>query len=60
MAIPQHPNLSNVLDNTTPDKLTCFGVAPPGDGFWTKVTLDRAKVRYPNWDVTPYQDALEN
>ena len=30
----------------------------PGDKFWTGVTLARAQARYPNWNLTPYRDAL--
>ena len=49
---------ANIFDYATPDQLTCFGVAPPGDAFWTQVSLDRAQVRYPNWDLTPYRVAI--
>ena len=34
------------------------GVQTPGDAFWTKTTLARAQARYPNWDLTPYREAL--
>lgn len=47
-----------IFDHATPEQLECFGVQPPGDPFWTTTTLDRAKVRYPNWDLTPYREAL--
>ena len=48
----------NVFDHATPDQLTCFGVHPPGHPFWTEVTVHRAQARYPNWDLTPYREAL--
>ncbi|HXQ16990.1 MAG TPA: phytanoyl-CoA dioxygenase family protein [Caulobacteraceae bacterium] len=47
-----------IFDHATPDQLTCFGVQRPGDAFWTETTLRRAQVRYPNWDMTPYREAM--
>lgn len=47
-----------IFDHATPAQLTCFGVQPPGDAFWTQTTLSRAQVRYPNWDLSPYRQAL--
>ena len=47
-----------IFDHATPEQLTCFGVQPPGDPFWTETTLARAQVRYPNWDLTPYREAM--
>ena len=47
-----------VFEHATPDQLSCFGVHPPGDPFWTEVTLGRAAARDPEWDLTPYRDAL--
>lgn len=49
---------AKIFDHATPDQLTCFGVAAPGDAFWTKVSLARARARYPNWNLQPYLDAL--
>ena len=48
----------NVFDHATPDQLSCFGVHVPGHPFWTKVTLARAQTRYPNWDLSPYREAV--
>lgn len=50
---------NNIFDHATPDQLTCFGVHPPGHPFWTDTTLNRASLRYPGWDLTPYREALE-
>jgi hypothetical protein len=47
-----------IFDHATPEQLACFGVQPPGDPFWTPVTLARAQARYPNWDMTPYREAM--
>ena len=49
---------SRVFTHATPEQLACFGVHPPGHVFWTSVTLQRAQARYPEWDLTPYRDAL--
>jgi hypothetical protein len=48
----------HIFEHATPEQLECFGVQPPGDPFWTEVTLQRAQVRYPGWDLTPYREAL--
>ena len=53
-----HKPWSRIFDHATPEQLACFGVQPPGDPFWTEVTLHRAQVRYPGWDLTPYREAL--
>ena len=47
-----------IFEHATPEQLECFGVAPPGDNFWTPVTLARAQARYPGWDLTPYRAAM--
>jgi len=49
---------ARIFDHATPEQLGCFGVPMPGEPFWTNVTLERAQVRYPNWDLTPYREAL--
>ena len=48
---------ARIFDHATPEQLSCFGVPLPGNPFWTEVTLSRAQVRYPNWDLTPYREA---
>lgn len=47
-----------IFDHATPDQLSCFGVARPGDSFWTEGTLKAAQLRYPNWDMSLYKDSL--
>lgn len=42
----------------TPEQLSCFGVHPPGHAFWTESTLQGAQQRYPDWDLSPYRQAL--
>lgn len=47
-----------IFEHATPEQLACFGVQLPGDPFWTETTLQRAQVRYPGWDLTPYREAM--
>lgn len=47
-----------IFENASPEQLECFGVQPPGHPFWTKTTIARAQARYPNWDMTPYREAM--
>ena len=49
---------AQIFNHATPEQLECFGVAPPGDPFWTDITLQRAQRRYPDWDLQPYRQAL--
>jgi hypothetical protein len=49
---------SVIFDHASPEQLACFGVKRPGDPFWTAATIERAQARYPNWDLTPYREAL--
>ena len=51
---------NNIFDHATPEQLACFGVQRPGDPFWTETTLARAQTRYPNWDMTPYREAMKD
>ncbi|MBL8780869.1 MAG: hypothetical protein JNL06_07975, partial [Alphaproteobacteria bacterium] len=48
----------NIFDHASPEQLACFGVPRPGDPYWTEITLARAQIRYPNWDLTPYRAAM--
>ncbi|HZC16211.1 MAG TPA: phytanoyl-CoA dioxygenase family protein [Caulobacteraceae bacterium] len=50
---------ARIFDHASPEQLACFGVRPPGDPFWTELTLRRAQARYPNWDLTPYREAVQ-
>lgn len=47
-----------IFRHASPEQLSCFGVPLPGDSFWTEVTLARAQMRYPEWDMRPYRDAV--
>jgi hypothetical protein len=48
----------NIIEHGSPEQLACFGVQPPGDPYWTELTLARAQARYPGWDLTPYREAM--
>lgn len=47
-----------IFDTASPDQLSCLGVPLPGDPYWTKRTLACAKERYPNWDLSAYENSL--
>ena len=47
-----------IFDHATPEQLACFGVQRPGDPFWNPTTIARAQTRYPDWDMTPWREAL--
>lgn len=47
-----------MFNHATPEQLACFGVPRPGLPFWTETTLNRAAMRYPKWDLSPYRQAL--
>jgi len=47
-----------IFEHASPEQLACFGVQPPGHRFWTPVTLERAQVRYPGWNLTPWRIAM--
>jgi hypothetical protein len=49
---------ARIFGHASPEQLACFGVPRPGHAFWTPLTLQRAQTRYPNWDLTPYREAL--
>lgn len=49
---------ARIFDHASPEQLACFGVPRPGHVFWTPLTLERAQVRYPNWDLRPYREAV--
>lgn len=57
-AADHHKPWSEIFAHATPDQLSCFGVQPPGHPFWTTTTIERAQKRYPQWDLTPYSDAM--
>lgn len=57
-AADHHKPWSQIFAHATPEQLSCFGVPRPGDRFWTATTVEGAQQRYPDWDLTPYRDAM--
>jgi len=47
-----------VIEQATPDQLSCLGIPPPGDAFWTERTLARTAARWPGLELAPYCAAL--
>lgn len=46
-----------IINHATPDQLTCLGIPRPGDPFWSERTLERAQLRWPDWDLSLYRQA---
>ena len=47
-----------VLNNATPEQLKCIGIPMPGDAFWTERTLKLTQLRWPEWDMDAYTQAI--
>ncbi len=60
MAWPFHQTKPwyKIFNHGTPEQLSCFGVPAPGDTFWTEQTVNLAQLRYPEWDMGLYRDAV--
>ena len=48
-----------VLNNATPEQLQCLGIPMPGDVFWTDRTLKLTQLRWPEWDMSVYAQAMK-
>jgi ectoine hydroxylase-related dioxygenase (phytanoyl-CoA dioxygenase family) len=48
----------HIIDNATPEQLTCLGIPAPGHRFWTPRTIARTRERWPGWNHLPYEAAL--
>jgi hypothetical protein len=48
----------HIVNHASPEQLACFGVQRPGDPYWTGATLARTQARWPDWDLTPYREAV--
>jgi len=49
-----------VLNNATPEQLKCLGIPMPGDVFWTDRTLKLTQLRWPEWDMSVYAQAMKS
>jgi hypothetical protein len=48
------------VEGSGPRELALFGFPPPGHPIWTTALLDESAARYPNLDLTPWRQALDN
>ncbi len=46
-----------IINHASPEQLACLGIPRPGDPFWTERTLERAQLRWPDWDMSAYRSA---
>lgn len=42
----------------SPEQLACLGIPLPGSAFWTETTIARTQARWPDWDMSPYRQAM--
>lgn len=49
----------HIMNNATPDQLSCLGIPRPGDTFWTERTLKMTAQRWPDMDLSPYRQAMK-
>ena len=47
-----------IINNASPEQLACLGIPRPGDAFWTERTIERAQLRWPDWDLSVYRNAI--
>lgn len=51
-------DLQRFITQATPRQRELLGFPRPGDAYWTQQTLAGVKLRYPQLDIGPYQQAL--
>ena len=49
---------ARLLPATTVEQAAAVGIPRPGHAYWTARTIARTQARYPDWDLTPWRDAL--
>lgn len=52
-------DFAGILSGASPEQLSCLGIPLPGDRYWTERTLKLTRARWPDWDMTPYFQALD-
>ncbi len=50
----------HLINHASPDQLSCLGIPLPGDAFWTPLTLAQSQTRWPDWDMRPYELAMQD
>jgi ectoine hydroxylase-related dioxygenase (phytanoyl-CoA dioxygenase family) len=53
-----NPLMIKLLESLTPETRRPFGFPPPGHPYWTRETVAGVGARYPNMDMSPYDEAL--
>ncbi len=48
---------SQIMNNATPEQLSCLGIPEPGHRYWTARTLKLTRARWPGMDLAPYFSA---
>lgn len=52
------PEMSSLLTQIDPRERHVFGFPLPGDPYWTAETIRGVAMRYPDMEMTPYQQAI--
>lgn len=52
------PEMEELVIRSSPDQRTLLDIPPPGHPYWDAQTLGDMALRYPGFDVAPYQAAL--
>lgn len=53
---PERPFSEPFWEKTTPSVRALFGWPPPGHAYYSETTLKGLAMKYPNMDLTPYQE----
>lgn len=46
-----------IMADCTPRQRELFGIPPPGHEYWNAQTMHDVALRWPGWDMTPYEEA---
>ena len=49
---------SQIMNNGSPDQLSCLGIPLPGSSFWNEITIKQTEARWPGWNATPYKESI--
>ena len=54
------PAMTRLVESLTPHQRTMLDFVAPGHLYWNEQTLADTQLRYPNMDLRPYRQALED
>ena len=54
------PAMTRLVESLTPHQRTMLDFVAPGHPYWNEQTLADTQLRYPNMDLRPYRQALED